>query len=242
MIQLSSSLPIEWNIHELIESFDPSVKVGVKVYVTENGDAVFLPIDFFGYRYLVRPSLSRQYNKENMMDNPIAKICFSFPHERRSRNLVLPRLRSGDTMIDVGACYGSWTLPAAAMGCTVYAFESDSYSRSVLEHHIGINDFKQRVRVGGHVDSKNSIDHLRLKDVKLIKIDTEGSEMEILDGCKKTIKRCKPNLLVELHTFKHGVTPEDYTSAYPQYHHHIIDQRLDPERDNEYYHVYSIAR
>jgi FkbM family methyltransferase len=42
-----------------------------------------------------------------------------------------------------------------------------------------------------------SIDDLNLSRLDLIKIDIEGMEMEALQGAKKTINLCQPNLIIE---------------------------------------------
>ena len=42
------------------------------------------------------------------------------------------------------------------------------------------------------------IDDFDLNDIDFIKIDVEGYEKNVLRGCLKTLKRCKPVLLVEI--------------------------------------------
>lgn len=42
-----------------------------------------------------------------------------------------------------------------------------------------------------------SIDELNLNKVDFIKLDIEGYERKAIDGCKETIKRCRPILLIE---------------------------------------------
>jgi len=42
------------------------------------------------------------------------------------------------------------------------------------------------------------IDDMRLEKVKLIKIDVEGMEAEVLEGAKDTIRRCKPYVYLEM--------------------------------------------
>jgi len=44
-----------------------------------------------------------------------------------------------------------------------------------------------------------SIDSMHIKDVSIVKIDTEGCEAEILSGCVDTLTRCRPILLIEVH-------------------------------------------
>jgi FkbM family methyltransferase len=43
-----------------------------------------------------------------------------------------------------------------------------------------------------------TIDQFEFDDVGFIKIDAEGSDMEVIDGAQQTIRRNRPNILVEL--------------------------------------------
>ena len=43
-----------------------------------------------------------------------------------------------------------------------------------------------------------SIDSLKLKNVSMIKIDVEGHELNVLRGLKNTIKKNKPNIIIEV--------------------------------------------
>jgi FkbM family methyltransferase len=44
----------------------------------------------------------------------------------------------------------------------------------------------------------STIDKFGFDDVGFIKIDTEGSDMDVIEGAQETIKRHRPNLIVEL--------------------------------------------
>lgn len=44
-----------------------------------------------------------------------------------------------------------------------------------------------------------TLDSYEIDDVAVIKIDTEGYEIPILKGAEKTILRCKPRLIIEVH-------------------------------------------
>jgi FkbM family methyltransferase len=46
-----------------------------------------------------------------------------------------------------------------------------------------------------------TIDQFEFDDVGFIKIDAEGSDMEVIDGARETIRRNRPNMLVELLPF-----------------------------------------
>ena len=48
-----------------------------------------------------------------------------------------------------------------------------------------------------------TLDSYDFKDVRAVKIDTEGNEMEVLEGGRKTIQRDRPALIVELLTGAH---------------------------------------
>lgn len=235
---------INYNIHEIIERPIGEL-VSVQAY-TDNKDLTFIPISFFGYRYNLYPCLD---SNPDVKTNGILRICYTFPNERKSRNTILPTLRSGDVMIDVGACYGSWTLPAASMGINVIAIEPDEYYSNILIQQVKLNKFDKLVNIITGFAGKTketSIDSymemMHIDKVRLIKIDTEGAEFDVLKGARKTIRKYKPNLLIELHTQMHGKTPEDelkiLTKTHPFYKQHFILPQQAREQDEEYYHMY----
>lgn len=49
------------------------------------------------------------------------------------------------------------------------------------------------------------LDSLNLQDVDFIKIDVEGSELEVLKGAEQTLARCKPTLQIEISYTENGV-------------------------------------
>ena len=49
-----------------------------------------------------------------------------------------------------------------------------------------------------------TLDSFAFKDVRIIKIDVEGSEMDVLAGARETILRDKPSLIAELLTGAHA--------------------------------------
>ena len=55
--------------------------------------------------------------------------------------------------------------------------------------------------IKGHEKIK-SLDSLKIKDIGLIMIDTEGYELNVLKGAVSTIKKYKPVLVLEFHTTK----------------------------------------
>lgn len=56
------------------------------------------------------------------------------------RDRLLANATAGDVVYDVGAKTGDYTLPLAAAGCTVYAFEPNPRTFERLERHVELND------------------------------------------------------------------------------------------------------
>lgn len=142
-------------------------------------------------------------------------------------------IMENDTVIDVGAAYGSYTLPALAAGAFVVAFEPNRVSYYDLCTNINVNGFMNRcipinMAVGlgkldiqpyshaahsiqyGKVDSNvfqvaidDVVTQYNLKPTWL-KIDVEGAEMNVLKSAEKTIREHHPNILVECHE---GIIP-----------------------------------
>jgi FkbM family methyltransferase len=114
----------------------------------------------------------------------------------------------------------------SGVGC-VYAFEASGANYSLLMHNLEQNGLGNKVIVKPHAASDNNgklkvdkqsalhaycrpdinagefevecstIDDLQLGRCKLIKIDVDGHELEVLNGAIKTIKRCRPVIYIE---------------------------------------------
>jgi len=159
-------------------------------------------------------------------------------------------LREGDTVIDVGANSGFFTLLAAALvgpKGRVVSFEPDPTNIPRLRHNLEINRFEHvtlierpaahhheqvsffvnsddhggsalwdPARFPGNVRSQatprvlnvqattldTEVERLGLSRVKLLKIDTEGAEYQVLVGARKLIaERQVPFVIGELHEF-----------------------------------------
>lgn len=141
-------------------------------------------------------------------------------------------IKSGDIVVDVGAGTGSWTLPAAAMGGLVYAFECDPMRVNALKANVSCNKgmnvitedrglYSRECELGMDVNSSSVMLQLgynpqqRVKMTTLdkwwntygqakldwLKIDVEGAEVHVLAGAVETIKKYKPKIIVEAHTF-----------------------------------------
>lgn len=143
------------------------------------------------------------------------------PYERKA----LERMRRHDfqgTAVDVGAGIGNHTLWLAAVcGLHVEAFEPLDYHRlrdnlalnpgiDVTAHPCALGDAARLGEVTpapAHVTGRaltdedgvpvETLDSQRLSDVRIIKIDVEGMEPEVLRGARATIRRWHPVLYVE---------------------------------------------
>jgi hypothetical protein len=132
-------------------------------------------------------------------------------------------LRTGDTVVEVGANIGTLTLPLAGMvgaAGRVYAIESHTSNFNVLCANLALNGIAQVrplnafVRAapgsGTHsfVGKENfvderwppsflALDDLGLETCALIKIDVDGREQEVLESGARLIERARPVLYFE---------------------------------------------
>jgi FkbM family methyltransferase len=141
-------------------------------------------------------------------------------------------LGPGDVALDIGANFGSHTLPLARLvgpSGRVFAFEPQRILFQILCGNIalnelpnvhalpvalgraagsakvpaldysGANNFGGVSLVSGHGEDVPvvTLDQLDVTKAKLIKIDVEGMELDVLAGAKATLARCRPILYVE---------------------------------------------
>lgn len=99
------------------------------------------------------------------------------------------------------------------------------YGLGKTEKDVATNDWSERHgrrgQLGNHIDpngqGKNykikALDSLKIDDVDLMMIDTEGYELNVLKGAEQTIKKYKPVLVLEFHnrnlTSKFGYSLHD---------------------------------
>ena len=145
-------------------------------------------------------------------------------HDVRSRHWTP---KPNELVVDVGADCGPYTLLALARGAKVIAIEPRYESIQNLARNISMNPgFAKRVKIiqtalsdkieelcissEGFKSSTNDskckdkiktqrLDDLHLYNVDWIKIDVEGSELDVLRGANRTIRIDKPKLVVECH-------------------------------------------
>lgn len=154
-------------------------------------------------------------------------------------------LKPGDLFVDIGAAFGSYTMPALALGARVVAFEPSDDGWDILNANIDVNEgFRERATLsrlavfdGGplpemlarevfcdHYPSARSpnttkldefLPPLELGAVRVMKLDVEGAELGVLQGAVQTLKRDRPYLVIEDHD---GVNPNPscLVSEYPK--------------------------
>lgn len=146
-------------------------------------------------------------------------------------------LRPNDIVLDCGANMGNHTVFWSKIcGCKVRSFEPTSETYKILQKNIQSNecnviahniilgkggDKKYKADVNARSygeaqyleseDGKKSfrIDDLIDEKISLIKIDTEGHEIDILLGAEKTIKSSHPVLWIETHEYTGRYRSED---------------------------------
>lgn len=145
----------------------------------------------------------------------------------------------GDTVFDLGANLGTFSVPLAAKGATVYGFEMLSENIAHLKRSINQNDLRTLTLVEGAVSdrpgtlgaggfsawgsvSEGSPNRVRavvidqwakeagLEKVDFMKIDIEGSEMAALRGARGVIERDKPDMVIEANVLTCGSSGYGY--------------------------------
>jgi FkbM family methyltransferase len=143
----------------------------------------------------------------------------------------------GDGVIDVGARYGSYTLPALAAGATVIAVDPHAEILGLLRCAAELNGFTNLTAVCAALLDGNpypedlraeigevwppgdvqftTLDEITDGRVDWIKIDVEGAELAVLHGGMETLLAYHPRLLIE-----------DHTRVYPWVAKHRIAERI----------------
>jgi FkbM family methyltransferase len=149
-------------------------------------------------------------------------------HDQNTLPFILPLIKEGQTVIDIGAFIGDHTIAyAKAVGPKgmVYAFEPNPVAFQCLKHNLrdfrnvwcenhGLSDRREIVPLSGNNGNTAGAyvgAHMKIADVKmeplddaipwganLIKIDAEGYEVKILKGAKDVIECYHPILVIEV--------------------------------------------
>ena len=133
--------------------------------------------------------------------------------------------------VDVGANVGRYVVPAAKVYSKVYAVEPDPDNLEALYRNIELNSVSDRVVVvpkalgsaPGRARLAQSGAQSRIADegvevdvdtldnccpgAKVVKIDVEGYELEVVKGALRTIEENKPILIIEHHEYVFGLKP-----------------------------------
>jgi FkbM family methyltransferase len=143
--------------------------------------------------------------------------------EPRTTEYIETHLKKGQTFVDVGANVGYFSILASELGAKVIAFEPSRENRELLEQNIKDNNCDVKVYSQALSDKTESgflytnktpgqcsligsgdgekVECTRFDDLKLpvpdmIKIDTEGSERQVLEGMQSVLTTDKPITLI----------------------------------------------
>jgi hypothetical protein len=137
-------------------------------------------------------------------------------YEQTETELVKKIIKKGNTVIDVGASVGYYTLLLAKIvGDTgrIFSFEADVTRFSILQKNVALNNFANVVMENNfisdntkknHYDNYVSLDDYfsnHVGNIDLIKMDIEGAEGLALKGMTEILKKNKDiKILTEFHT------------------------------------------
>ena len=145
-------------------------------------------------------------------------------HDKILHDKVLEFTKDRNHMVDVGGNVGRWSLDFAQDFKVVSAFEPAPYHIECFQRNChqypnihlfpyGLSNESKKgnleIAVPQHLgstrvvpDSKGDIllktlDEHKFNNVDVLKIDVEGLEIDVLQGAKDTIARCKPIIVIE---------------------------------------------
>jgi len=133
----------------------------------------------------------------------------------------------GDRVIDIGASYGDSAIWwAKVYDAYVIAFEPLKDVFVELEKNVKLNNLEKKIEIyntalgsGHYVKGERNgnmlslsndgipvetrkLDEFNFSNIKIIKIDVEGYEVEVLNGALKTIEINRPLVIIETHSRK----------------------------------------
>ena len=123
---------------------------------------------------------------------------------------IIRLINKDSNVIDIGSNYGFITLACSKFLCSgrgkVFSFECDVKCYKNLESSIKKNAYDNIELFNAFVGNKNtsnvktvdSLIHSQRKNIDLIKIDTDGTDLECLEGCEKIIKESDPIIVIEI--------------------------------------------
>jgi FkbM family methyltransferase len=220
-----------------------------------------------GLTYFVAPRYTYHY-----LDNE---------YEDLSLDLFLSYIKGGETVLDLGAHYGIFSLLAARKGAKVQAFEPVPANYQVLNKNVEANGLKvvthqkavsdstgtRTFNIPWASDSAGFFEHPHAETIQkikvettsldealgairvnLMKIDTEGNEISVLEGARKLIAHNKDHLkmFIEFNPEvlrRAGKKPEDLLKiiddlGFRQYFIHDQERKLQLVRDFDHWESY----
>lgn len=157
---------------------------------------------------------------------PFAQYEFSDEPEAK---LFWEDIDSNEIVMDIGASFGGWTMPALARGAAVYSIEPSPVSADLLRRSVAANSWQSRSVIqqamvwdhtevpdtflaaavnpfGGRDPIVTNIDDIVDECIfpyygrlDRIKMDIEGGELNAIRGAKRTLRKLRPTLMIEVH-------------------------------------------
>jgi len=232
----------------------------LKVHVEDIAFRKTLTFTFYRLLHILGrrvPLPEATFEKEKLMDRWNA--------ERRLKEYMTPR--RSKVCVDVGANIGLWTLHLAKQGFKVHAFEPDprtyrilkknveKYDVSVYPCAVGEHNYEAKLNIHYHpghnsIIQKNvdysgrkitvqvrTLDSFTLDNVGLIKIDTEGYEIPVLEGARETIRKFHPRLIIEVHKPYKEQTLKIESILEELYYHWIMRHKLNRDVKSDQFHI-----
>ena len=123
---------------------------------------------------------------------------------------IIKLINEDSNVIDIGSNYGFITLACSNFISKgrgkVFSFECNTNCYKNLKSSIKKNKFDNIELFNEFVGNKNtsiiktvdSLIHGHCKKIDLIKIDTDGTDLECLEGCEEIIKESDPIIVIEI--------------------------------------------
>ena len=119
------------------------------------------------------------------------------PFPMASQNLIQSKLKNVE--------FFHYALSSTSGDATLHAPVADN--GRVIHSQASLNQFSENsIQVAV---SLRTLDSFEFQDVNMLKVDVEGHERNVLEGAVKTIRRCKPIILVEIEERHLGFSPEN---------------------------------
>lgn len=161
-----------------------------------------------------------------LFSGPYIGKCFDLYGQYSESEIAMMRqfLQPGDTVIDVGANLGDLTIPLSQIvgaSGSVYAIESHPEMFHILCANLALNGITNTKAVNAFVATSEDVsvaseawgphafvsarwapsfvalDDIEIQSLKLLKIDVDGKELDVLQSARKHIGRFRPFLYFE---------------------------------------------